>query len=157
MRRFQHSLLGGLFIGVLSALPVVNLANWCCCLWVVLGGLLTAYLQKQNQPEPLEAGEVAIGGLLAGLIGAVIWVVLAAALLSLSGEAIEGQIREAILNSPEIPTDVRDRIMELAVRRNIILLIAAVSLPVYAFFGMLGSLLGLAIFKKTAPPPPSPE
>ena len=29
--------LGGLFIGVLSALPVVGAANCCCCLWIVVG------------------------------------------------------------------------------------------------------------------------
>jgi len=45
------ALLGGLFIGVLSALPVVQICN-CCCLWIIGGGLLAAYLQQQNQPVP---------------------------------------------------------------------------------------------------------
>ena len=42
MTRYQPALLGGLFIGVLSALPVVNTANLCCCLWVIVGGVLTS-------------------------------------------------------------------------------------------------------------------
>ena len=33
---------------MLSALPLVNAANCCCCLWVVLGGVLAAYLQQQS-------------------------------------------------------------------------------------------------------------
>ena len=48
----QPALLGGVFIGVLSALPIVQLCN-CCCVWIVGGGALAAYLQQQNQPMPL--------------------------------------------------------------------------------------------------------
>ena len=51
MKRHQPALLGGLFIGVLSSLPLVNIGNVCCCLWVVVGGLLTVYLQQQNTPS----------------------------------------------------------------------------------------------------------
>ena len=36
----RSAALGGLFIGVLSALPIVGAANCCCCLWVVSGGAL---------------------------------------------------------------------------------------------------------------------
>ena len=39
--RLQPAIWGGLFIGVLSALPFVNLPNYCCCcLWVLVGGAL---------------------------------------------------------------------------------------------------------------------
>ena len=47
----QAALLGGLFIGVLSALPIINLAN-CCCLWIVGGGAIAAYLAQQQHPGP---------------------------------------------------------------------------------------------------------
>ena len=72
MSRHQPALLGGLFIGVLSALPVVSSANACCCLWVVAGGVLVVYLQQQNTPLPVETADAVLGGLIAGLIGAVI-------------------------------------------------------------------------------------
>ncbi len=48
--RLQPALVGGLFIGVLSALPIVNTANCCCCLWVISGGVLAAYLRQQSSP-----------------------------------------------------------------------------------------------------------
>ena len=48
----QAALLGGVAIGVLSALPVINLAN-CCCAWILFGGGLAAYLMQQNHPEPI--------------------------------------------------------------------------------------------------------
>ena len=35
--KLQPALFGGLFIGVLSALPLINIGN-CCCLWVIGGG-----------------------------------------------------------------------------------------------------------------------
>jgi len=43
----QAPLLGGLFIGILSALPVVSWGN-CCCLWIIGGGVLAAYLDQQR-------------------------------------------------------------------------------------------------------------
>ena len=36
--KLQPALYGGLFIGVLSALPLINIGN-CCCLWVIGGGV----------------------------------------------------------------------------------------------------------------------
>ena len=66
MSRYQPALLGGLFIGVLSSLPVVNIAN-CCCLWVIVGGGLTTYLLQQSRPDPVEPAEAALQGALAPL------------------------------------------------------------------------------------------
>ena len=43
----QPALLGGVAMGVLSALPVINIAN-CCCAWILFGGGLAAYLMQQG-------------------------------------------------------------------------------------------------------------
>jgi len=45
----QPALLGGLAIGVLSALPVINLAN-CCCAWILFGGGLALWAGRWIQP-----------------------------------------------------------------------------------------------------------
>ena len=58
--KFQPALLGGVAIGVLSALPVVSVANVCCCAWIVFGGALAAYLMQANHPEPIQIGDGAI-------------------------------------------------------------------------------------------------
>ena len=34
----QPVLFGGLFMGVLSALPIISIGN-CCCLWIMGGGM----------------------------------------------------------------------------------------------------------------------
>jgi hypothetical protein len=148
MRRYQPALLGGLFIGVLSSLPVVNAANLCCCLWVVAGGLLTTYLEQQDRPDAVPASEAALGGLLAGVVGAVLASIVAVALFSVSGAAIQEQIRNQLEQNPQIPAQVRDRLMMLFAGHNFPLVQAGVTLPVYAVFGMLGGLLGIAIFRK---------
>ena len=54
----QAALLGGLFIGVLSALPIINVAN-CCCLWIVTGGLLAARLAQEADPRAIGIGRAA--------------------------------------------------------------------------------------------------
>jgi hypothetical protein len=69
----QPALIGGLVMGVLSALPLVGpVGNICCCLWVVSGGLVAAYVLQQNMAAPITAGDGAVVGLLAGLMGALV-------------------------------------------------------------------------------------
>ena len=157
--RLQPALYGGLFIGVLSALPLVNIGNCCCCLWVVAGGALAVYLRQQNTPYAVNASEGALMGLLAGLIGGVI-----AALISIPMMAVMGpyqqRIIEQILNSrADIPEESRDMI-ERMMRRNAGFGALAFAMGLVwhvvigLVFGMLGGLLGVAMFKKELPPPP---
>ena len=83
--RLQPALWGGVFIGVLSALPIVNFANCCCCLWVLVGGALAAYLRQQNNPYQIDAAEGAIVGLMAGAIGGIVYSVLSIPVQILTG------------------------------------------------------------------------
>ena len=68
----QPALIGGVVMGVLSALPIITAGNVCCCLWVVSGGVVAAYLLQQNQTTPITPGDGALVGLLAGLVGALV-------------------------------------------------------------------------------------
>jgi uncharacterized protein YqgC (DUF456 family) len=91
----QPAFLGGLVTGVFSALPVISAGNFCCCLWVICGGLLAAYLLQQNRPEAITAGDGAIVGLLAGIIGAVVSFVLSIPIGLLVGP-VEQQMLEQL-------------------------------------------------------------
>jgi hypothetical protein len=152
MKRYQPALLGGLFIGVLSSLPIVKIAN-CCCLWVIAGGLLTVYLQQQSRPEPVETGDAVLGGLVAGLLGGLIAVVVGYLEFAAVGSVfnVGDQVRQALDQNPQMPADLRDMIVNLVSGKGVALL-ALFQLPVYAVFGMLGALLGLALFRKKQPP-----
>jgi len=157
MKRHQPALLGGLFIGVLSSLPLVNMGNFCCCLWVVLGGALTVYLQQQAATEPVEVSEAVLGGLIAGVVGALITGVAALAMFGLSGAALQEQIRSSMDQMGQLPPETREMITRITSGPSVLILVTVFNLFVYAVFGALGSLLGLAMFKKKTPPvPPMP-
>jgi hypothetical protein len=152
--RLQPALYGGLFIGVLSALPLVNAGNCCCCLWVLMGGALAVYLRQQNSPYSVPASEGALTGLLAGLIGGVV-----AGLLSIPLQAMtsgfQHQILERILSSnPDMPPEARDAMERWATGSALRTVGALINVVVFTVFGMLGGLLGVAVFTKNAPPPP---
>jgi hypothetical protein len=159
--RLQPALFGGLFIGVLSALPIVNMGNCCCCLWVVAGGALAVYLRQQNTPFAVNSSEGALMGLLAGLIGGVIAAVISVPLMMMMGP-YQQRIIEQILNSrADIPEESRDMIERMMRRSAGFGAIAFVMglvwhVVVGAVFGMVGGLLGVAMFKKNLPPPPPP-
>src|SRR5258708_1117653 len=74
--KLKPALIGGVVLGLLSVIPLVNLVNICCCLWALLGGLLASYLYIKNSPVPARPGDGAILGALAGLVGAVIVVII---------------------------------------------------------------------------------
>jgi hypothetical protein len=140
-----------LLIGVLSSLPVVSAGNFCCCLWVIVGGLLTVYLQQQNRPDPLETSEAIIGGLIAGLVGAVITGLVQMLLMSFTSSMWQPEFQRALEENPEIPPQVRDFMIRLVSGEGIGLVLILVMLPIYAIFSMLGALLGLAFFRKKPP------
>jgi len=156
MGKHQPALLGGLFIGVLSSLPFLNFAN-CCCLWVIVGGVLVVYLQQQAKPTPVETGDAVIGGLLAGLVGAVIFSLVLIAVKGIGGELAQENIRAALEQNSEIPPEMRESVLRWVGGANFGILIMLITLPVWAVFGMLGSLLGLAFFRKKLPPQVPPQ
>src|SRR5687767_6386375 len=119
MSRYQHVLLGGLFIGVVSALPIVGSANVCCCLWVVICGLLSTYLLQQNRSEPVESGEVAGGGLVAGLLGAIIHIFLQLAVFSVAGAEVETELRQMLERTSEMGPEMREFMARMSSPRNL--------------------------------------
>jgi|SRR4029079_18061834 len=153
--KYQPALLGGLFIGILSSLPLISALNVCCCLWVVVGGLLVTYLRQQQLPTPLETSDAVLGGLIAGVIGGVLSILGTWAVLSWTGPIWQEQLRSQLESNPDIPPQFRDMFMKFTTGGGLALVQVAVTLPVYALFSMLGALLGLAFFRKKLPPPPA--
>lgn len=102
----QPAVLGGLFIGVLSALPIVNLCN-CCCVWVLGGGALAAYLQQQNQPAPITVAQGVRAGLLAGVVAAFVWLIASQALDVVMSPIQERLASEILRGARDMPPEVR--------------------------------------------------
>ena len=145
--RIQPALLGGLFIGVLSSLPIISMVNACCCLWVFSGGALAAYLLQQNQPEPITGADGALIGLMAGVVGAFV-----GALLMIPVEIWFGPIqRQWLERLMQGQADVPPQFMEMLNRPMSAATIVAdliFRLVAYVIFGMLGGVLGVAIFRR---------
>src|SRR5881396_2448633 len=94
-------------MGVLSALPIISAGNLCCCLWLVSGGAVAAYVLQQNQETSITPGDGALAGLLAGLVGAVVYLVLSVPITLLMAP-MERVMMERIVNSSEnMPPEFR--------------------------------------------------
>lgn len=155
----QPALLGGLAIGVLSALPVINLAN-CCCAWVLFGGGLAAYLMQQNYPDRVSLGNGALVGLMAGAFGAIVWALLSIPLHAALGPLQSGMIERALDSAGDMPPEMRAWFESMRGSGAFLgvtwFLSVMLMLCVSSFFGMLGGLLGTLFFAKDGPPPPPP-
>jgi hypothetical protein len=158
--KLQPVLLGGIVMGVLSALPIVNIGN-CCCLWVISGGALAAYLLQQNQSMPITSGDGATVGLMAGIVGAVVHTVVSIPVTLLMGP-IQSRFMERILqNAGDVPPEMQP-IFESLRHGGAFSIVALVigfmfMLVVGIIFGALGGLLGATMFRKDVPPPPPPS
>jgi hypothetical protein len=150
----QPVLLGGLFLGVLSALPIISAGN-CCCLWTLGGGMLTVYLAQQQTAQKLRLIDGARLGLLAGLAGAVIWLVTAVVVDILMSPLQQRMMDFVLRNARDIPPDARGMLESFGREASMAARLAVgfvFQLCVQTPFAALGGLLGVAMFGKTEQP-----
>jgi hypothetical protein len=157
--KVQPALLGGVTIGVLSALPVVNC---CCCAWILFGGALASYLMQQNHPEPIEVGDGAIVGLNAGWIGSLVWLIVSIPINTAMAPVNSELVQQVLRESPNIPPAVRAALEGSAGSGVGLGLVFGffVMLVLMTTVGMLGGIFGALMFRKNRPPvipPPIPE
>ena len=157
--KLQPALLAGVAIGVLSSLPIVNLANVCCCAWVIFGGGLAAYLMQQNHPAPVDAADGAIVGLMAGAFGgiatALISIPIAMALGPFQADLLEGMMER----TRDIPPEWRTLIegMRTGAALGVMTVLSAIAMVVVgSIFGLVGGVIGTLLFRKNVSPPPPP-
>jgi hypothetical protein len=146
-------------MGVLSALPIISVGNACCCLWVVSGGAIAAYLYQQNKTTPITPGDGALVGLLAGLAGAVIRTVVSIPIDIIAGPKEQEMLRR-VMDSGNLPPEARDLLEQFTragATGGVYLVLSLIFglmfwLFVGGVFSTLGGLLGALIFKKQTPP-----
>ena len=153
--KLHPALLGGTFIGVLSALPIVAIGNFCCCLWIVGGGVIAAFLMQQNHPQAISIADGAVGGFLAGIVGAVIYVIVAVPVQVLLAPLQEEMTRRLLDSARNVPPEVRDMLSDVNVDAGGILLQFVFILGLGITFGTAGGALGAVMFSR-APQPLSP-
>ena len=97
----KPAFLGGVALGVLSALPLVNC---CCLLWIGGGGLLAVYLLRQEFAGEITAGVGAKTGFIAGMIGALFWQILELPISYITSSQRAEQIQQ-LLQNPNFPAE----------------------------------------------------
>jgi len=157
----QPAFIGGLVMGVLSALPLIAAGNVCCCMWVVAGGAIAAYLLQQNQSTPITPGDGALVGLLAGLIGAFVQFAVAIPVGILVAPMERAVLQRVLDMAGTMPPDMRDMLERysrsdaefgfgLMILRRVVGLMFG--LFVGAIFSTIGGLIGAMVFKRDTPP-----
>lgn len=146
--KLKPALLGGLIVGLLSAiLSNVPFVSLCCCLCAIGGGLLAGFLYIRSSPTPVPTGDGAIVGALAGVVGALIYLVIALPIgLWIGTASLEAQLGRSGI---EMPVSGVVLVVVSALIAALILLVLAT----------LGGILSVAIFEKRkagGPPPPPP-
>jgi hypothetical protein len=156
----QPAVIGGVIMGVLSALPLVAAGNLCCCLWLLSGGAIAAYLLQQNQTAPLTPADGALVGLLAGLVGAFVRFAVAIP-IDLMLAPMEHAILQRILDMGTLPPEARDILERYAGRERelsgaFFIISRLVGLMFWLFLGAIfstiGGVLGALIVRKPTPP-----
>ena len=156
-------LFGGLFIGVLSALPIISLGN-CCCLWVMGGGVVSAYLTQHGRPDPILLGEGALAGFLSGIFGAVVYVVVSLPIQLVTAPLQRGLMDGLLESAADVAPEVREMIESIGSGGGLGAVVVGFffMLAVGMVFSTLGGLLGALVFRSSPPappgaPPPPPE
>lgn len=179
---WRAALVAGVASGVLSALPLLGLANCLCCAWAIGGGVLASYLYVKASPWAVTLGRGVVLGLATGAIAAAVDTAFSIPIhfvLAGLGVGAPEEMTGLLRRFPEMPAEYAEQLRALLAGGagiGVLLLLAAglVKLVAYALACMLGGAVGVAIFEKRPPgagavpdvrhgspsdlsPPPPPE
>ncbi len=162
------ALYGGIIMGVISGVPFLNIVNCCCCAGILFGGFMAVFFYKNDlKPDmpPLSSSDALAVGVLAGVFGAIVASILEGTIMLAFGNLAGNTIVDLILKfydraglRDQIPPGTLDQLDALRLSRFTPLVFIR-SLVIHPVFGLLGGLIGYAVFKpKAVPvvPPPSP-
>lgn len=155
----KPALIGGVLLGILSAIPVISALNCFCCAWVIGGGVLASYLYVNSSPVAVSLGKGVVLGLLTGVIGAIVDIVFTIPLqflLSRAGMNPLQQVAEMLEQMPNMPPETKNALRSIfshSAGAGLVLLIAGgfITLLLYSIMAMLGGAIGVAIFEKRKP------
>lgn len=162
--KFLPSLYGGIVIATISTIPGLNLINCLCCAGILLGGMLSVFFYSRElraEMSPLTAGDGILLGGLAGVIAAFLSLILRLVVYAMFGniaEQLAYELLRRLMELSNLPSETWDIIEEAlreALERGLtpfVLFIKLIQeLFLFTIFGLLGGLIGYAIFKKKGP------
>ena len=156
----KPALIGGLIVALPALIPFISYANFCLCLWSWVGGIVAAQMMTTRSSRKQSFGDGARIGLLAGLIGGVIYFMVSAPLMAWQMD----KMVERVAATPNFPAEWAETFLQVQqsfpMRVGIALMSSLIASLIMAGFTVLGGMLGVAIFEKRkdgpAYPPPDP-
>lgn len=167
--KLRAAIIGGIVIGLLSAIPYLRLGNVICCMWIVMGGALACYLYIKKSTTPVNVGEGALLGAIAGAIGWAVEIIIGVPLMILTGypelRFIVGLLERVNPQEAEKYQRNLEYAMSLPFSEqfyySVFSLQTLFSLLITIIFALVGGLVAVPLFEKrktdeTPPPPPPP-
>jgi hypothetical protein len=75
--KLKAALLGGLIVGLVSGIiSLIPIVKMCCCLFGIGGGVVAGLIYIKGSPARVSIGDGAMVGALAGVVGAIIYLVI---------------------------------------------------------------------------------
>ena len=140
----QPAIAGGLLLGILSSLPIINLANLIFGLWLLAGGALTARLLMKQRPGGISYGDGAFGGVLSGFVGAVVAAIMlipSKLFFAAEWEAMRLNTEQQLAKSPEATGPMKDLVLR-AVSAEVSLTTVVFWFFCFGFFFSLVAMIG---------------
>ena len=156
--KMRPALIGGVALGLLSAIPFINIVNACCCAWAIAGGVLAAHLYVKGSSAPARPADGAVVGALAGAIGAAIYLIVGVPLGLVMGNTMMRMLAGMMQNANPEQAAAMEQMMAAGVSVGSAIINAIFVGVLLIIFATVGGLIGVAIFEKrkggAAPPPP---
>lgn len=166
--KLMPALYGGIIIGLLSGIPFISFINCLCCAGIMIGGFLAVFFYKKDLPPdapPLTNNDALALGALAGLFGALFSNIIAAGFMFTVGNVAAGATYDFIVSMydkmgmlDKMPPEALDQMKEGMSQDTISPVSVLSSFVVSPLFGLIGGLIGYAVYKPKAEekPPEAP-
>ena len=140
------AVIGGVIMGLLSSIPVLNFINCLCCAGIILGGFFAVFFYNKNLvDQELTYSDGALLGILAGVFGLII----SSILNVIIGNGVEQILEQIMQYADDIPPEAQDIILALQENSGKLFIVnIAMGLVIDILFGLLGGILGVAVLGK---------
>lgn len=147
------ALIGGTLAGLLSGIPIVSCL---CCLWIIGGGMLAAYLLIKDSSAPVVSSDGAIIGVFTGIVAAVVKTILDVILTPFNRAFFQRLMERFAEYMEEMPPGFEDMLDESSFETTVprVLISLLTSGIIFSALGALGGIIGISLFKKKPPQPP---
>ncbi len=166
--KLMPALYGGIIIGLLSGIPFISFINCLCCAGVMIGGFLAVFFYKKDLPQdapPLTNNDALALGALAGLFGALFSNIISAGFMFTVGNVAAGVMYDFVVSMydkmgmlDKMPPEALDDMKSQMYQDSISPMNVLSSFIILPLFGLLGGLIGYAVYKPKAEekPPEAP-